>query len=273
MTFTLHEKEGISWLQSDLIPYPHMFTRKLGTVGDLPFSSGSDPEWARPERQAAVRDIWERIVRAGTFPAEGFCIHRQVHGTDLHYVTKQNLRLPPINDGLEEFDGCYTDRANVPLCVFTADCVPVLLCDPEAGVIAAAHSGWKGTVKDMMGSAVAKLVSLGARTENIRAAIGPAISGCCFEVGPEVKEAVEALLGEAAAGLSVPEEGVPGKFLVDIKETNRRRLLQLGLMPENIDVSDVCTMCSSDLYWSHRVTAGKRGTMANIIMLPGAPEV
>ena len=96
---------------------------------------------------------------------------------------------------------------------------------------------------------------------------GPAISRCCFETGPEVPEAVRALLGSDAEGLCPPEEGVEGKFLVDLKETNRRRLLQLGLVPEHIDVSPDCTMCMQDVYWSHRATKGRRGTMASVIML------
>ena len=103
--------------------------------------------------------------------------------------------------------------------------------------------------------------------DGIRAAIGPAISRCCFETGPEVPEAVRALLGSDAEGLCPPEEGVEGKFLVDLKETNRRRLLQLGLAPEHIDVSPDCTMCMQDVYWSHRATKGRRGTMASVIML------
>ena len=80
-------------------------------------------------------------------------------------------------------------------------------------------------------------------------------------------KAVRALLGSDAEGLCPPEEGVEGKFLVDLKETNRRRLLQLGLAPEHIDVSPDCTMCMQDVYWSHRATKGRRGTMASVIML------
>ena len=145
--------------------------------------------------------------------------------------------------------------------------MPVLFHDPKAGVVAAVHSGWKGTVADMMGAAVRCMEDMGARAENIRAAIGPAISRCCFETGPEVPEAVRALLGSDAGGLCLPEEGVEGKFLVDLKETNRRRLLQLGLAPEHIDVSPDCTMCMQDVYWSHRATKGRRGTQASVIML------
>jgi len=134
-------------------------------------------------------------------------------------------------------------------------------------VVAAAHCGWKGTVKDMPGAVIKAMTDRGARVENIRVAIGPAISKCCFEVGPEVPEAVYALLGADADGLCPPEEGVPGKFMVDLKEVNRRRLIQMGVLPEHIDVTGECTMCQSDKYWSHRATKGVRGTQASIIVL------
>ena len=119
----------------------------------------------------------------------------------------------------------------------------------------------------MPGAVIRAMTELGAKAENIRIAIGPAISKCCFETGPEVPEAVEALLGADAEGLCPPEEGVPGKFMVDLKEVNRRRFLQLGVPAENIDVTGECTMCQSDKYWSHRATKGVRGTQASIIML------
>ena len=97
--------------------------------------------------------------------------------------------------------------------------------------------------------------------------IGPCASVCCYETGPEVKEAVEAMLGPDAAGLCRPEEGVPGKYMVDLKETNRRALLRRGVQSGHIDVSPDCTMCMSDVYWSHRAAKGVRGTQASIIML------
>ena len=229
MAFSLCEKDNIQWVTSDVLGTKHLFSRRLGDVGDFPFSSKPDPEWESESRQ-------ERA-------------------------------MPPLPHPPEDCDGLITDRKDVPLCVWTADCVPVLFRDPKAGIVAAAHSGWKGTVADMMGSVVRRMEDMGARAENIRAAIGPAISRCCFETGPEVPEAVRALLGSDAEGLCPPEEGVEGKFLVDLKETNRRRLLQLGLAPEHIDVSPDCTMCMQDVYWSHRATKGRRGTMASVIML------
>ena len=267
MAFTLHEKDGLSWLTSDVLGTKHLFTRRLGEPGEFPYTSVPDSQWEADGVQERVRRLWLRLRDAGGFPAEGFAFTRQVHGTEIRYAAEADRRMPPLPIRPEDCDGLITDRPGVPLCVFTADCVPVLLSEPERGIVCAVHSGWRGTVQDMMGAAVRSITAMGGRSENIRAAVGPAISRCCFEVGPEVKEAVEALLGPDADGLCPPEEGVPGKFLVDLKETNRRRLLQLGVAAEHIDVSADCTMCMSDVYWSHRATKGRRGTMASIIML------
>ena len=267
MAFTLCEKDGLSWVTSDILGAKHLFSRKLGEPGEFPYTSVPDAKWEANGVQMRVRQLWQRFREAGDFPAEGFAFTRQVHGTQIRYVTEADRRMPPLAVRPEDCDGLITDRPGVPLCVFTADCVPVLFHEPERGVICAVHSGWKGTAADMMGAAVKAICAMGGRVENIRAAIGPAISRCCFETGPEVKAAVEALLGEDAQGLCPPEEGVPGKYMVDLKETNRRRLLQLGLDSGMIDVSGDCTKCMSDVYWSHRATKGIRGTMASVIML------
>ena len=267
MAFQLTEKNGLSWVSSDLLEARHLFTRRLGGVGDYPYSSDPASVWWTPEVQSRVRELWTRFRDAGGFPEEGFCFTHQIHGTEIRYVTEAERLLPPLAAVPADCDGLITDRRGVPLCIFTADCVPVLLSEPERGIVCAVHSGWKGTVKDMMGSAARAICAMGGRVENIRAAIGPAASGCCYETGPEVKEAAEALLGADAEGTCPPEEGVPGKFMVDLKEINRRRLLQLGVAAERIDVSADCTMHMSDVYWSHRVSKGVRGTMASVIML------
>ena len=271
MSFTYHEHNGLRWSCSDIIPIPHMFTERLGGVGDYPYSSKYDPQWLRPEVQQRVREQWLNLTEAGSFPA-GLCFTHQVHGNLVRYVTETDALLPPLEKVPVDCDGLVTDVPGLPVTIFTADCVPVLLCDPEAGVAAAAHCGWKGTAKDMMGAAVRALTERGAGVENIRIAIGPAISRCCFEVGSEVPEAMEALLGADTAGTYEPEPGVEGKYLLDLKEVNHRRALQLGVRPEHIDVNPDCTRCLSERYWSHRATGGVRGTQAAVIMLPDKRE-
>ena len=192
---------------------------------------------------------------------------RQVHETDLVYACPENrhrlfAEIPYTADGL------YTDLPDQPILCFTADCVPVLLCDPVHRVIAAVHCGWRSSVGDILGKALAKMAALGARPADIRAAIGPAIGPCCFETGADVVQALERWLGKAAAApFFRPRPEKTGKFLVDLKGANGQRLQQLGLSPAHIDISADCTMCQPTLFWSHRVTGGQRGSQAAVIYL------
>lgn len=266
MAFRTYEYKGLRWSASDKIGVKHLFTEKLGGVGDRPYSSVYDPEWLQPETQQRVRELWLTLCEGAGLP-KGLCLTRQIHSDIVRHVGAEEMVLPPLEHIPIDCDGLCTTEKNVPLAVFGADCLPVLLCDETAGVVCALHCGWKGTAKDMVGAGVRALMEKGAKPGRICAALGPGISGCCFETGPEVPAAMEALLGGDAAGAFWPEEGVPGKFMVDLKEVNRRRLLQLGLDPENIDVLADCTMCETDRYWSHRGHRGVRGTQTAIIML------
>ena len=164
-----------------------------------------------------------------------------------------------------ECDGFVTNIKGLPLMIYIADCVPALLHDPEAGVIAAVHCGWKSSVQDILAAAVEKMCALGARPQSIRAAIGASIGKCCFECDDDVPAAVERYLNGETDGLF--EKKTNGKTHVDLRGANARRLLQLGLEKDNIDVSDECTMCLPDKYWSHRATDGVRGSMAAAIVL------
>ena len=132
-------------------------------MGDYPFCSVRDLEWEKPERQARVRAQWLVLREAGGFPEEGICFTRQVHATHIRYVTAADRKIPPLTHRPVDCDGLITDQPGVPLCVFTADCVPVLLHEPAAGIVAAVHSGWRGTVMDMMGAAVRAVRDMGGR--------------------------------------------------------------------------------------------------------------
>jgi len=109
------------------------------------------------------------------------------------------------------------------------------------------------------------MCALGAKADKICAAMGAAIGKCCFETDSDVPEAIEKYLDGDTEGLW--QLRADGKYLVDLRAANARRLLKLGLLPENIDISEECTMCSHDKYWSHRYTKGKRGSQAAVIVL------
>jgi YfiH family protein len=247
------------------IPFPHAFTTRWGGVSTGALDSLNLGE-NRGDSEENVRENYRRVFGALGLPEQEACFTKQVHGSVVRLVTDADRRalFTPFP---YEADGIVTNVRGLPLFCFTADCVPVLLCDPSAGAAGAIHCGWRSTAADILGEAVSKMQALGARPENIRAAVGPAIELCCFETGPEVPEAVERLLGGDSGGVFFAA-GDTGKFMVDLKETNRRRLIRLGLRTENISVSDECTACNCGKYWSHRKTGGIRGSQAALIAVP-----
>jgi hypothetical protein len=164
----------------------------------------------------------------------------------------------------EEADALITDMTGVLLSVRTADCVPVLLYDGKSKAIGAVHSGWRGTFARIGAKTVRRMTEqYGTNPANLQAAIGPAIGVCCYEVGDEVCEQFRAEHGDSI-GKYFPAE--PGKKpYCDLKAMNKAFLMEVGIPGDNIQVSDLCTMCNPGLFYSHRRSGTKRGTMAAFI--------
>lgn len=251
-------------MKAPTIPFTHCFTTRWGGVSEGILESLNLGE-NRGDSKENVIENYRRLLEALGLPQQELCFTKQVHGNNVRVVTEEDRRalFTPFN---YEADGIVTNVRGLPLICFTADCVPVLLCDPEANVAAAVHCGWRSTAADILKNAVKAMTDLGAIPEDICAAIGPAIDLCCFETGPEVAQAMEELLKDDSDGVCFPV-GDTGKYMVDLKETNRRRLIQLGLRENNISVSDECTSCNCDRYWSHRKTKGERGSQAALIVI------
>ena len=166
---------------------------------------------------------------------------------------------------LEDVDAVMTDLPHVCVSVSTADCIPVLVYDSRHHAVAAVHAGWRGTAQGIAYKAVLRMQEeFGCAPEHIHAAIGPCIGRCCFEVGPEVPEAMRRSLGpDAEAAIELHGE----KAHVDLKRLNRIWLERAGV--QVIDICPDCTKCQPERFWSHRVTGGNRGSQAAIIRLKG----
>ena len=254
-------------LKSSVLTCPHGFSTRLGGVsGGIYESLNLGRIDTLCDDPALVSENWAIFGRAVGIDTRRFVHGNQVHGNTVRIASREDAH-PITEPSALEADGYVTSIPGLPLAVFTADCAPLLMQDPVAGVIAAVHCGWKPTAADIMGRAVEAMLSLGAHTPDIRAAIGPCIRKCCFQTGPEVPAAMEAMLGGDADGLCAPDESEPGRFRVDLPGVVARRLLQLGLAPEHIDDLGACTMCAPETFWSHRAMGMRRGSQANIIML------
>ncbi|MBQ6371885.1 MAG: peptidoglycan editing factor PgeF [Oscillospiraceae bacterium] len=262
MAFTEKNEGGIIYMCSSELGTRHAFTTRAGGVSTGIFSSlnlGSNIGDPQPN----VAENYSRVCALMGAGPDDCCVTKQVHKADVRIVSSAD-RHPVGAEVPYEADGIVTAERGLPLFCFTADCTPVLLHDPDASVAAAVHCGWRGSTADIIGNAVAKMQLLGAKPENIRAAIGPSISVCCFETDADVPEAIDRWLGPGSGTYYLKSNG---KFTVDLKRANALRLISLGVARDHIDVSDECTMCSHEKYWSHRYTRGKRGVQCAVIVL------
>lgn len=258
---------AVNTVKSGLITFPHGFSTRTGGVSTGIFES-LNLGMNRGDDAANVKENYRRFFRScGIAQEAAFVCGKQVHGKDVMIVDADNAR-PAYGyiEALYEVDGYVTATPGVPLVVFTADCIPLLLADEKNRVVAAVHSGWRSTVHDIEQVAIEKMQQCGAELAQIRACIGPAIGRCCFEVGSEVIEAVEELLSWNASGFYEKKEN--GKYMLDLKAVLRACLLRSGLSEDHIETVPDCTMCMPQKYWSHRYTNGERGSQAAVIMIP-----
>ncbi|GAB3783561.1 peptidoglycan editing factor PgeF [Nocardioides ungokensis] len=228
-------------------PVDLAFTDRFGGVSGVPFDSlnlaltGADDEVARAENL--------RLVLEDFAPGAALADLHQVHGARVHVVTDEPSATRP------EADGIVTDRPDVVLMVRAADCVPVLLADPVAGVIGAAHSGRPGLAAGVVVRTVEAMRELGA--ESVTAWIGPHVCGACYEVPGAMQAEVAAL---EPASRATTSWGTPA---LDIGAGVRAQLHRAGV--EVVDVSR-CTRESSDLY-SYRRDGEGAGRLAGLVRL------
>lgn len=260
----------VNTVTSKLIGYPHGFSTREGGVSTGVFDS-LNLGLNRGDDEANVTENWNRFLASCGMEGRKFVCGRQVHGNRVVIVNEEDVgeAFGPRTD--IEADGFVTNCKGVPMAVFTADCTPLVLTDEVNSVAAAVHCGWRSTVADIEKNAIDAMVSLGANVDNIKAAMGPALGICCFEVGPEVIDAASDLIGQLKPEMYKDSKN-EGKYMLDLQAVIKERLLMLGIAENNIDIIGECTMCNTDRYWSHRGTAGIRGSQANIVMIPDDGE-
>ncbi len=261
---TLNNADSVPYLTfnslSEIKFINHAFSTRLGGVstGDfasmnLAFNRGDDPH--------NVTENYKRICKSAGFDFDSLTASAQDHHTFVRAVTKSNRGTGIYKPrDLNSVDALVTDEKGVTLVTYYADCTPIFFVDTAKKAIGLAHAGWRGTVGRIAEKTVKKMSEL-YKTDpaDIVAAVGPAISACCYEVDLPCAENFLNLKDLDSSKFVFPKEN--GKYMIDLLETNRQMLTLAGVKPESITVSDVCTSCNSDLLWSHRASKGRRGTM------------
>jgi YfiH family protein len=242
------ERNGIQWLEAELSSARAAFSARLGGVSEGPFTSlnlgrltGDLPD--------AVRENRHRLAAAIGIDPERVLIGRQVHGAEVvrHDQPPEPRVYANPAPGLPEADGQATALPNMAPLVFVADCLPVALAGP--GGVAMIHCGWRGLA--------AGIVERGVEEVEARAAaVGPGIGPCCYEVGDEVLGAFEPLGPGLAEGR-----------MLDLRLVARGLLQRAGV--ESIEISELCTSCQPELFFSHRRDGDRTGRQAGLVWTSG----
>jgi YfiH family protein len=211
---------------------------------------------------------------------------RQIHSDLIHCVTGLPTQ-PLVGDGL------ITCMPGVLLAIQTADCLPVILVDTKQKAVGVFHAGWRGTVKRIVEKGVGEMRRyFGTLPRNIKAAIGPGVQACCYEVGAEVRQQFESqfayaddLFREVKESDPVREKypllfltarapghgELPSKIFLNLVEANRRQLISAGVLRKNISASKLCSSCHPDLFFSYRAEKGITGRMMGVIGIRSSP--
>ena len=236
------------------------FSTRIGGVSPKPYDTLNLGRIVGNERENVLRNR-EIFAQAIGLQSGFFRYAQQEHG-DRIFVVSRMTDFPPEG---AVFDGFITNLPDVPLMVFTADCLPVLLLDPVKRVVAAVHCGWRGTALDIAGKAVRLMVSdYGSHPADIIAAFGPCIMPCHFLTDGDVPVAMLGRYGKGIESLIQPKGE---KFSVDLPGINVFALEREGLNRQNIHLSGLCSVCRNDEFYSHRLTGFERGVCAGIISL------
>ncbi len=260
--------EELEYLSSPLLNTPHGFSTRLGGVSEG-YLASLNLGCHRGDREENLRENYRRFGAATGVDTGRLVMANQVHGDTVRVVDGRDVKPDLLVPTPFEADGLATAVPGIALVVFSADCIPILFHDPVGRAVAACHAGWRGTAAAIAVRTVETLeTALGCRREDIRAAVGPGIGGCCFETDGDVPQAMVDRLGDLARP-HIRRRG--GKYQVELKAINRDLLLAAGVRPEHLEVSEECTCCHPERYWSHRYTHGVRGSQAAAIQLEVRP--
>ena len=245
----------------------HGFSTRLGGVSEgclssmnLSFTRGDDPE--------KVRENFRRMGMAIGFETKDLVLSDQTHTTNVRLVTEADRGKGFDRErDYTDVDGLITDTPGLMLVTIYADCVPLYFVDPVHKAVGLSHSGWKGTVHRIGKVPLERMKeAFGARPEDVQAAIGPSICQDCYEVSEDVAQAFMDEFADQLDDRLVYRKG-NGKYQLNLWNANERILLEAGIRPEHLSITNICTCCNHELLFSHRASHGQRGNLAAFLGL------
>jgi len=263
--FSLHTADnGVVTLRLNewLTSFPWLtagFTTRKGGVGQKPWDELNTALHVGDHTDAVIEN--RRLVSAAAGLAfDAWTCAEQVHGCDAAVVDAASAGSGRLSreDAIQGKDVLVTNTPGVMLTMFYADCVPLWFVDPVNRAVGLAHAGWRGSVAGAASEAVRTMQrEFSSSPDELRAAIGPSIRGCCYEVDENIAQHFKQDPSECLSPSSSP-----GRYMLDLAKFNRHKLTEAGILPKHIEISDYCTSCQTDLFFSHRKEKGSTGRMA-----------
>jgi polyphenol oxidase len=272
--------KGIPWLVHGFSARVGGFSSAYGQALNLGFTKNDS-------RAAVERNRSVFLRRLGAFDQGQpwpLITLRQIHSDVIHQVTSASDRHL-VGDGL------ITSTPGLLLAVQTADCLPIVLLDPKRGAAGVFHAGWRGTLQRIIEKGVGAMrLRFGSHPHELKAAIGPGIHQCCYEVGLEVKEKFDSQFDYAAELFRAVNESdpvgkkypllflsarppghgeLPAKLFLNLVEANRRQMVAAGIRDANIEALPLCTSCRVDVLFSYRAERGNTGRMMGVVGIRG----
>lgn len=246
----------------------HGFTTRKGGVSKGIFST-LNLSFTRGDQKEAVEENYRRLAEALGVEYGSFVFSDQTHTTNVVRVGKADAGNGILRErAYTDVDGMVTNEEGVTLVTFYADCVPLYFVDPVHRAIGLSHSGWRGTVGRMGKVTLEKMQQeFDTNPADVVCAIGPSICQSCYEISEDVAEEFQReFIGHEK---EIFLDKGRGKYQLDLWKANEIVLLEAGVLPEHLQVTNVCTCCNSNLLFSHRASQGKRGNLAAVLSLKG----
>ena len=263
--FTLWKKRGVRYL---VIPSFNeaggalcAISTRVGGVSPKPYDTLNFSRKRENNEENFQQNI-ARFADAAGFEYKNAVAINYAHSAVLHRVEAQDAGAGIVSAPLPEVcDGLFSDKPGLPMVTYHADCAPIMFYDPKRRAAAICHAGWRGIAAHIAANAVHALMSIGCRAGDILAAVGPCISVAHYEVGDEVAGVFRSEFGSetVAARNGRLYADLPGACVID--------MINNGIVPDHITVSDICTYDMKKLFFSHRRDNGMTGAFAAVIEL------
>ncbi|MBM7578421.1 peptidoglycan editing factor PgeF [Jeotgalibacillus terrae] len=240
-----------------------IFTTKNGGISSGHFSTLNTGLHVQDHQEDVIHNR-RAVAKSSGWDLNKWIFADQIHGTRVVKVTARHAGMgtESYNEAVKAADGLWTFDQGLGLSLGFADCVPIYFAEPETGFAGVAHAGWKGSVQNIAGEMIRQADEAGVCIDKIHVMVGPSIGKCCYTVDHKV---ISQLPGEVSQSPGIYEQTGTDQYKLDLPELNRKLLQSAGVKDEHILLSEMCTSCHEDLFFSHRRDQGKTGRMSAVI--------